>query len=54
MHDILGTPDKKIEAIQIIKKNYSEMYLKEGYFICIEYNNKESTIKFIRIEMTNS
>lgn len=53
VNDVLGKPDKTIEAIPIIKKNYSEIYLKEGYSIGIEYNIKDGKIKFIRIEMTN-
>lgn len=51
---VLGKPDKTIEAIPIIKKNFSEIYLKEGYSIGIEYNDKESKIKFIRIEMSST
>ena len=47
---LFGNADKQIEGIPIIGKDFSEIYIKTGYSIGIEYckNNK---IKFIRIEV---
>ena len=47
---LFGNADKQIEEIPIIGKDFSEIYIKTGYSIGIEYckNNK---IKFIRIEV---
>lgn len=50
VNKLLGVPDKSIEALPIIKKNYSEIYNKLGYSIGIEYCEEEQ-IKFLRIEI---
>ena len=50
INTLLGIPNRLIEAIPIIGKNFSEIYYRTGFSIGIEYC-KNTKIKFIRIEV---